>query len=186
MSESSPIAELWELAHLAQRAALGGWPDPRSTPPAFVAEIKEDMDLYLRDYGQPWRGSFSPQLVVLASPFPDAASLEYLGKWLLAIHLDLDTDCLLLGGPDSAEVLGPLASLISHGGAKAVLVLGSEAATPLFGERHQVEVLRDRVHDFRGYPVVVTYHPRTVLEDQQLKRPVWKDLQRVQGLLRHG
>jgi DNA polymerase len=37
--------------------------------------------------------------------------------------------------------------------------------------------LRGRVFEFRGVPLVATYHPAALLRNPQLKRPTWEDVQ---------
>jgi uracil-DNA glycosylase len=43
--------------------------------------------------------------------------------------------------------------------------------------------LRERVYEYAGTPLVVTYHPNSVLRDQSLRKPVWDDLKKLQSIL---
>jgi DNA polymerase len=39
------------------------------------------------------------------------------------------------------------------------------------------------VHDFRGIPLVVTYHPSALLRYPMYKKPTWEDMQVVLKLM---
>jgi uracil-DNA glycosylase family 4 len=43
--------------------------------------------------------------------------------------------------------------------------------------------LRGRVHEYRGIPLVATYHPAALLRQQQWVPLAWEDLQRARALL---
>ncbi|HET9581192.1 MAG TPA: uracil-DNA glycosylase [Gemmatimonadota bacterium] len=58
-----------------------------------------------------------------------------------------------------------------------ILTLGRHAARTLLGVDGAMAALRGRVFEFRGVPLVATYHPAALLRNPQLKRPTWEDVQ---------
>jgi DNA polymerase len=46
--------------------------------------------------------------------------------------------------------------------------------------------LRGTLQEYRGIPVIPTYHPSFLLRDPTHKKDAWKDLQRIQYFLREG
>lgn len=72
---------------------------------------------------------------------------------------------------------------------KVIVALGSTAATGL-GIEGTVGKLRGKFHDFRGTPIMVTYHPSYLLRREQEdgggiaeKRLVWEDMMKVMDQL---
>jgi uracil-DNA glycosylase len=61
---------------------------------------------------------------------------------------------------------------------KFIVALGGCAATNLLGTTLSLGKLRQRFHDYRGIPVMVTYHPSYLLphRDPSKKREVWEDM----------
>lgn len=59
---------------------------------------------------------------------------------------------------------------------KIILCVGKSAGNALLGRRSSLASLRDKIHDFYGIPLVVTYHPAALLRNQQWKRPTWEDV----------
>lgn len=57
-----------------------------------------------------------------------------------------------------------------------ICCLGSVAAQNLLDTTESIGRLRGRVHDYRGIPVVCTYHPAYLLRNPPAKRQVWDDL----------
>ena len=68
-------------------------------------------------------------------------------------------------------------------GPRVILAAGAFAAHYLTGERLALGRLRERTHRFEDIPVVVTYHPAALLRNPAWTRPVWRDLQRLRGIL---
>lgn len=64
---------------------------------------------------------------------------------------------------------------------KAICCLGSTAARALLGRKEGVTKLRGRWYQWRGIPVMVTYHPSYLLRpyNQSAKREAWEDLKKV-------
>ncbi|HLY97379.1 MAG TPA: uracil-DNA glycosylase, partial [Sideroxyarcus sp.] len=59
---------------------------------------------------------------------------------------------------------------------KLIVALGKTAATSLLGRDATLGSLRGTVHDFRGIPVIVTYHPAYLLRSPAEKAKAWQDL----------
>jgi uracil-DNA glycosylase family 4 len=64
---------------------------------------------------------------------------------------------------------------------RVVVALGATAVEGLFGATASVGKVRGRWLDFRGIPVMVTYHPAYLLRNQTVseKRKVWEDMLQV-------
>jgi uracil-DNA glycosylase family 4 len=57
-----------------------------------------------------------------------------------------------------------------------IVALGKVAAQRLLGAEASLASLRGKVHQYRGYPVVVTYHPSYLLRTLPEKAKAWEDL----------
>lgn len=55
--------------------------------------------------------------------------------------------------------------------------LGSFAAKTLLGTTEGISKLRGRVHEYRGIPLVPTFHPAALLRNPAWKKPTWEDVQ---------
>lgn len=66
---------------------------------------------------------------------------------------------------------------------RVILAMGSTAAQTLLDTRQSLGALRNRVHRFRGIPLVVTYHPAALLRNPNWKRPTWDDVRIARRLL---
>ena len=60
---------------------------------------------------------------------------------------------------------------------KLILALGRVAAQTLLRTRTSLANLRGRLHDYRGIPMIVTFHPAALLRNPQWKYPTWDDVQ---------
>ena len=67
---------------------------------------------------------------------------------------------------------------------RLIVALGRSAACRLLGVDTPVGGLRNRVHRYRGTPLVVTYHPAYLLRTPADKAKVWEDLLFARGVLR--
>ncbi len=59
---------------------------------------------------------------------------------------------------------------------KLIVALGKVAATNLLAREASVASLRNTVHQYRGIPLIVTYHPAYLLRSLQEKARAWEDL----------
>jgi len=88
--------------------------------------------------------------------------------------------------PDAAEVaacwpfLERQADIIRP---EVIVALGSVAAKALLRTEAPLGRLRGRFHEWKGLPVLPTYHPAYLLRNPEDKRKVWEDLQLVMGRL---
>jgi DNA polymerase len=67
-----------------------------------------------------------------------------------------------------------------------ILAMGGTAAETLLDTRQALASLRNRVHRFRGIPVIVTYHPAALLRNPNWKKPTWDDIRIARQLLDAG
>lgn len=70
---------------------------------------------------------------------------------------------------------------------RAIVALGATAVRGLLDKQAPMRELRGRWHDYRGTPVMATYHPSYLLRNQSPgeKRKVWEDLLLVKERLGH-
>jgi uracil-DNA glycosylase family 4 len=66
---------------------------------------------------------------------------------------------------------------------RVILAFGTFAAQTLLGTDVSIGKLRGRTHQYRGVPLVPTYHPAACLRHPAWVRSVWEDLQRARGVL---
>ncbi|MBE0590899.1 MAG: uracil-DNA glycosylase [Gemmatimonadales bacterium] len=68
-----------------------------------------------------------------------------------------------------------------------ILAMGGTAAETLLNTRQSLGALRNKVHEFRGIPLVVTYHPAALLRNPHWKKPTWDDVRIARQLVQqHG
>ncbi|HVR76140.1 MAG TPA: uracil-DNA glycosylase [Planctomycetota bacterium] len=88
--------------------------------------------------------------------------------------------------PDLAEMgscRGYLERQIEIIAPEVLVLLGAVAAKAILGTTLAVGRLRGRFHDYRGIPVMPTYHPAYLLRNPHDKRKVWEDVQQVMARL---
>lgn len=69
---------------------------------------------------------------------------------------------------------------------KVIVVLGNTPVTSLLGFKGGITKLRGHFHEFRGIPVMPTFHPAYLLRDPSKKRDVWEDMKMVKARLEEG
>ncbi|MGH7446156.1 MAG: uracil-DNA glycosylase [Longimicrobiales bacterium] len=84
--------------------------------------------------------------------------------------------------------VSPCTTNFLHGQVEAIaprvlLAVGKFAAQALLETEESIGRLRGRVHEYRGIPLVVTYHPAYLLRSPQLTRTAWQDFQLVRRVL---
>jgi DNA polymerase len=62
---------------------------------------------------------------------------------------------------------------------KFLCALGACAAQNLLGTTASIGKLRGRFQDYRGIPVLCTYHPAYLLRNPAAKKDVWEDMKRL-------
>ena len=60
---------------------------------------------------------------------------------------------------------------------KFICALGAVAAKTLLDSALSIGRLRGRLHNYRGIPVICTYHPAYLLRTPEAKKDVWEDIQ---------
>jgi DNA polymerase len=65
---------------------------------------------------------------------------------------------------------------------KIILCLGRISAQVLLKTTDSLTKLRENVHDYRGIPLLVTYHPAALLRNPNWKRPTWEDVQKLRKM----
>lgn len=66
---------------------------------------------------------------------------------------------------------------------QVICVLGATAAKALIGPHVSITKVRGSVLDYRGIPLVPTFHPAYLLRNPPAKKDAWADLKRVKQLL---
>lgn len=66
---------------------------------------------------------------------------------------------------------------------KVILAVGAVAAGSLLGTRQSLGSMRNKVHEFLGIPLIVTYHPAALLRNPNWKRPTWDDVRIARRIL---
>jgi DNA polymerase len=64
-----------------------------------------------------------------------------------------------------------------------IVCLGAVATNTLLGTSMGITKIRGQLREFRGVPVMPTYHPAYLLRSPQKKRDVWQDMKKVMALL---
>lgn len=59
---------------------------------------------------------------------------------------------------------------------KLIVALGKVASNGLLGKDATIASLRGKLHDYRGIPLIVTYHPAYLLRSPSEKAKAWQDL----------
>jgi uracil-DNA glycosylase len=65
---------------------------------------------------------------------------------------------------------------------RLILCVGRIAGQSLLKTNSSLAQLRGKVHDYRGIPLMVTYHPAALLRNPNWKRPCWEDVQQFRKL----
>jgi len=157
-----------------------------------------------RKQAVPGVGSESPTVLVVGEapgaeedeqgePFVGNEGL-LLDKMLASIGLSRGTNCYIantvrcrppqdrdpLPG-ETAACARFLASQIGLLRPLAILAVGRVAAQTLLGTNEALGRLRGQFFDYRGIPLLATYHPSELLRDESLKRPAWEDLKALKA-----
>ncbi len=155
----------------------------------------------------PGRGVYNPKVMIIGEapgadedrsgvPFVGRAG-QYMDKWMDAIELSRDRD-LFIGNiikcrppgnrdpfPDEIEACrGYLERQIRIIQPRLILSVGRIASQFLTGSPLGIGRLRGRMYEYRGIPLIPTYHPSGVLRNPGMyRKPVWEDLKAVKKFL---
>jgi len=86
--------------------------------------------------------------------------------------------------PDEAGTCSPfLFRQIDTIKPEVIVALGGTALKNLFGEGAKITKMRGNWTEFRGVPVMPTFHPAYLLRNPDAKRDVWEDMKKVKTVL---
>ncbi|MBM4265171.1 MAG: uracil-DNA glycosylase [Deltaproteobacteria bacterium] len=86
--------------------------------------------------------------------------------------------------PDEVEACSPfLARQIDLVRPDVIVALGKFAAQTLLETATPITQLRGRWHEYRGIPLMPTFHPAHLLRNPAFKREVWEDIKQVMARL---
>jgi uracil-DNA glycosylase family 4 len=66
---------------------------------------------------------------------------------------------------------------------EVIVVMGNTAVHNLLETKEGITRLRGRFHNYKGVPVMPTFHPAYLLRDPSKKRETWEDLKKVRDFL---
>ena len=64
---------------------------------------------------------------------------------------------------------------------KLIIALGNIAAKTLLKKDLPISKLRNNLYNYKGIDLIITYHPKTLLKNPNLKRPVWEDFKKIKN-----
>ena len=86
--------------------------------------------------------------------------------------------------PEEVEACRPfLEEQLSIVQPRVICTLGAVAARALLGPHVAITKIRGQVREYRGIPIVPTFHPAYLLRNPPAKKFAWIDLKRVKALL---
>jgi len=62
---------------------------------------------------------------------------------------------------------------------RLICALGTFAAQTLLQRGEKISALRGQFHEYRGIPLMPTYHPAFLLRNPNYKREVWEDMKKI-------
>lgn len=66
---------------------------------------------------------------------------------------------------------------------QVICTLGLRAVQALLNIKDPLDQLRGRFHEFNTVPLMPTFHPSNLINDEALKRPVWEDMKMIKARL---
>jgi DNA polymerase len=89
-------------------------------------------------------------------------------------------------GPAQVEIRSCLRFLVRQIEAiapKIIWTIGTEATQTLLRSNKSLFHLRGQFHEYNGIPLMATFHPEALLQNKELKKPTWTDMQMIQKKL---
>ena len=83
---------------------------------------------------------------------------------------------LQLNKTHTETVINLAGLLVSLADVKVIVAMGATASQQLLSSSESLEQLRGKVHVFKNFPLVVTYHPDDLLQQLANKANMWDDL----------
>jgi DNA polymerase len=128
-------------------------------------------------------------------PFVGRAG-QLLDRMLAAVGLSRERNCFIINvvkcrPPNNRdplpEEIAPCANYLSRQlrllKPLVILSVGRISTQTLLNTTEGIGKLRGQFTEYRGFPLLPTYHPSALLRDESLKRPVWEDLKILRGRL---
>ncbi len=66
---------------------------------------------------------------------------------------------------------------------KLIVALGRIAGKTLLSIDSPLEDMRGKMHNYKGTPLIITYHPAALLRNPDFKSPTWTDFKRIRDYL---
>ncbi len=143
------------------------------------------------------KGSLNPKIMIIQSYKNfDNSYNDFLKKWIEAIDISFSKECYLASivkcvTKDSTvpttdeidECFKYLDEQISIIQPKIIFALGRSAAKALGIKLQNIEDVRGKIFRYKNIDIFCTYHPAQVLQNVNLKRPVWEDLKKIKAFL---
>ncbi len=85
--------------------------------------------------------------------------------------------------PEMAACRGYLDTQIDLIRPRFIVAIGGVAAKTLIGTETGIRRLRGKWHEYRGVPLLPTYHPAALLRNPDWKRDVWNDMKDLKRVL---
>jgi len=183
------IEKVWEVMNLAEDVLKGGWGDeiPHPHPPLRTisgGKAPEGWMSLVHRYGGQGAGCLTPIILAVTGPkLLDSEEVAFFSKWIEGIGLKAGETVYFITSPEGDEARGLLPEIQKTFGVKVVFTLGELATQKVLNKRVSLPILRGQDYTLGKMIVLPTYHPRQVLEDSTLKKPVWDDLKRLKGIL---
>lgn len=164
-----------------------------------IAQCKRCPLSKTRTLPVPGEGSSKP-LVLVIGEAPDAEedvqgkpfaghSGQLLAKMLIAIDLSKNTNTYLTNivkcRPDHNREPLPEESQACQSfldlqmqilKPKIILILGQASTHLMLNTKESLDTIHGKFFEYKGIPLLPTYHPKTLLSNEALKRPAWEDL----------
>jgi DNA polymerase len=155
-----------------------------------------------RSRAVPGQGVLDPDVMVIGEgpgaeedrqglPFVGPAG-QYLDKWLAAIEVYRDSNAYIANivkcrppnnrdpKPEEAALCMPyLEEQIELIRPKSILTVGRVALRYLIGVTEGIGRIHGTLYQYKGIPLMPTYHPSGVLRNPEYRRPVWEDLKKL-------
>lgn len=188
-----------ESAGLSTRTAPAASDDSLSKIAEEVTQCARCRLSETRKRAVPGEGVERPLVMVIGEgpgADEDASGRPFVGKagqlldrMLASIGLSRETNCFIANvvkcrppqnrDPEADETAACACFLdrqIAVLRPKAILTVGRVPTQNILKTTEGIGRLRGKFVDFRGIPLLPTYHPSALLRDETLKRPAWEDL----------
>lgn len=186
---------------------------PEAEVHAFLDALGRDVEACracrlstTRSKSVPGTGAAAPRVLVVGEgpgAEEDASGLPFVGpagqlldRMLAAIGLSRGENVYIANvvkcrppgnrdpAPDEVEACSRwLESQVDTLAPEAILCLGRSAMRALTRSEEGITRMRGRWLEYRGVPLMPTFHPSALLRDETLKRPAWEDLKALKERL---